>query len=228
MKFRKNKKFTEEEKQEIVEYIKVNNISSVKERFGVWPETVKYWIASEDEKRRISEQGKRRHQKVKDNPSIKKRNLQYREQRKREGITSEKWKEWYNGMSEEKKIKHAANVKQHRLDNLEHYKQRSKKKYLKEKEQGLHRKKYNEDPLHKLKCNIREHIRQAVKYSNLIKDHPSIMYLGCSIEEFKAHIERQFRDGMTWDNHSRGEKWIRLSLMFTPEEYGTDEGVQYE
>jgi len=24
------------------------------------------------------------------------------------------------------------------------------------------------------------------------------------------------------------EKWIRLALMFTPEEYGTDEGVQYE
>ena len=24
------------------------------------------------------------------------------------------------------------------------------------------------------------------------------------------------------------EKWVRLSLMFTPEEYGTDEGVQYE
>jgi len=24
------------------------------------------------------------------------------------------------------------------------------------------------------------------------------------------------------------EKWIRLSLMFTPEEYGIDEGVEYE
>ena len=36
------------------------------------------------------------------------------------------------------------------------------------------------------------------------------MYLGCSIEEFKAHIERQFRDGMTWDNHSRGEKCWHL------------------
>ena len=25
-------------------------------------------------------------------------------------------------------------------------------------------------------------------------------YLGCSIEEFKAHIEKQFKEGMTWDN----------------------------
>jgi hypothetical protein len=26
-------------------------------------------------------------------------------------------------------------------------------------------------------------------------------YLGCTIGEFKEHIEKQFTDGMTWENH---------------------------
>jgi hypothetical protein len=56
-----------------------------------------------------------------------------------------------------------------------------------------------------MRCNIREHVRQAVKYSNVSKSHPSIEYLGCTIEEFKLHIEKQFKEGMSWENHSRGE-----------------------
>jgi hypothetical protein len=27
------------------------------------------------------------------------------------------------------------------------------------------------------------------------------LYLGCNIEEFKKHIEAQFVENMTWDNH---------------------------
>jgi len=28
-------------------------------------------------------------------------------------------------------------------------------------------------------------------------------YVGCTIEEFKAHIEAQFKEGMSWDNHGK-------------------------
>ena len=35
----------------------------------------------------------------------------------------------------------------------------------------------------------------AIGYSNL-------EYLGCSIEEFIAHIEGEFTEGMSWDNYS--------------------------
>ena len=28
-------------------------------------------------------------------------------------------------------------------------------------------------------------------------------YLGCSMVEFVKHIEKQFKDGMTWDNYGR-------------------------
>jgi hypothetical protein len=33
-------------------------------------------------------------------------------------------------------------------------------------------------------------------------------YLGCSIEEFKKHLESYWEPGMTWDNYGNGlEKW---------------------
>ena len=29
----------------------------------------------------------------------------------------------------------------------------------------------------------------------------STEYLGCDIDTFKAHIESQFKEGMTWESH---------------------------
>ena len=31
--------------------------------------------------------------------------------------------------------------------------------------------------------------------------------LGCSVDEFRRHIERLFKDGMSWDNYGRYGKW---------------------
>lgn len=47
------------------------------------------------------------------------------------------------------------------------------------------------------------------------KSKASIEYLGCSIDEFKKHIEKQFKDGMTWKNHG---KWHIDHI--TPLKYG--------
>jgi hypothetical protein len=41
-------------------------------------------------------------------------------------------------------------------------------------------------------------VRRALKSD---KSKHSIEYLGCNIEEFKEHIENQFIEGMTWENH---------------------------
>jgi len=35
------------------------------------------------------------------------------------------------------------------------------------------------------------------------KELSSQEYLGCDINKFKQHIENQFVDGMTWDNHGK-------------------------
>ena len=52
-------------------------------------------------------------------------------------------------------------------------------------------------------------MRGAVNYmlrtAKIKKICRSIEYLGCSPQELREHIEKQFRDGMTWENH--GPVW---------------------
>jgi transposase-like protein len=204
-KFRKNKKVTPERKQEIIEYAQKYGVTkALKDKFGVWPETVRYWIDA-DLREKLSTKGRERHKTRKHDKEYKEKCLLYRQHRRETGEGKAKWLEWWNNLSEEEKEEKKKYVKQHRLDNIEHYKERSKKKYQKEKEDGVYRRKYKEDPVVRMKSNIREHVRQALKYSNVSKTHPSITYLGCSIEEFRAYIENKFVEGMSWENHGRGE-----------------------
>ncbi len=50
----------------------------------------------------------------------------------------------------------------------------------------------------KLRETIRSRIAMAIK--GKAKRGSAIQLLGCSVEEFKLHIELQFQPGMTWDN----------------------------
>jgi hypothetical protein len=54
-----------------------------------------------------------------------------------------------------------------------------------------------------LKRKIRSYVSRAVKQKRTYKS--TIDYLDCSIAEFKQHIERQFKEGMSWDNY--GTEW---------------------
>lgn len=65
-----------------------------------------------------------------------------------------------------------------------------------------HRRKYKEDPLYRLVCLVRCRISEVTR-TNRLKGHKSSMkYLGCTVEEFKTHLENQFQPGMTWDNNT--------------------------
>ena len=45
-----------------------------------------------------------------------------------------------------------------------------------------------------ISCRVRDALREN-------KELHSKEYICCSIEEFKNHIESQFKDGMSWENH---------------------------
>ena len=81
---------------------------------------------------------------------------------------------------------------------------KSKKKLYQKnhlKEIGIHRKKRRDnDPLYKLKGNIRSLINLSIKNKGYTKKSKTYEYLGCSYEEFKNHLERQFSKSMTWQN----------------------------
>lgn len=55
------------------------------------------------------------------------------------------------------------------------------------------------NPHFRLKHYLRSRLRKALKRNS--KCGSAVRDLGCSIEEFKKHIEEQFRPGMSWDNH---------------------------
>lgn len=62
-------------------------------------------------------------------------------------------------------------------------------------------KKRHENPLFKLGKNIANNISSSLKAKRVIKRKKTVEILGCSIPEFKKHIESQFEDWMSWDNY---------------------------
>lgn len=57
------------------------------------------------------------------------------------------------------------------------------------------------DPEFKIKCLLRNRILSALKKNCIGKAYKSTELLGCSISDYKIHLEKQFKDGMTWQNH---------------------------
>ena len=61
--------------------------------------------------------------------------------------------------------------------------------------------KYKNNPIFKLKQNIRNRIRQTIKQNRFTKKSKTYQILGCSYEEFKTYLESKFEPWMTWDNY---------------------------
>ena len=59
------------------------------------------------------------------------------------------------------------------------------------------------DPLYKLTRDMRSLIAISIKNNGYTKRSKTYEILGCSYEQFKAHIEQQFTEGMNWDNHGK-------------------------
>lgn len=58
---------------------------------------------------------------------------------------------------------------------------------------------YKTDPEFKLRHRLAKRILTAIQRE--YKSGSTLELIGCSIDEAKKHIESQFKDGMTWDNH---------------------------
>ena len=64
------------------------------------------------------------------------------------------------------------------------------------------RKKRNNDNIFRLTDNIRSLIGQSFKNNGFNKNNKTMQILGCTIPEFKLHIQSQFKEGMSWDNRT--------------------------
>ena len=86
-------------------------------------------------------------------------------------------------------------------------KEKSKEYYskseTKERRNKIQNRRRKEDIGFALRQNVSQRINKALKNVNSVKSDKTVKYLGCSMVEFVKHIEKQFKDGMTWDNYGR-------------------------
>lgn len=123
--------------------------------------------------------------------------------------------------SECKKCKKNRNEKRYKTKRTEILLKR--KQYVKnnEKSEKIYQKKYREnnknifnrqlwysnkikkDFLFKFKTKIRSSIKAGFNRKRFSKKSKTYEILGCTYEEFKIYIEKQFLSWMTWDNHGK-------------------------
>ena len=98
-------------------------------------------------------------------------------------------------------------IEKKKLERQERNKLRSSEYYAENRESLLkysYKKKLERlksDPIFKFKTLISHRIRRAIISQNGTKSEKTLNYLGCSIEEARVHIEKQFTEGMNWSNH---------------------------
>lgn len=90
---------------------------------------------------------------------------------------------------------------------IEKQRETKRKSAMKHKEKrSIRQKEKLTEPARKMIHSQRVAIRHMLH--NEIKSDKTVDLLGCTPDEFKMYIEKQFVEGMTWDNHGKGEdKW---------------------
>lgn len=65
------------------------------------------------------------------------------------------------------------------------------------------KKKYKTDILYSLKVKIRGRLQVFLKKKKLSKNDSTFKMLGCSPQKFKKYLEKKFKPGMNWKNHTK-------------------------
>lgn len=129
-------------------------------------------------------------------------------------MSKEKQKEWYQANKERLRAKRKEyyeknidKIKQYRKDNKDKIKESNYQYYIKnneiinDKRTKKWKEKYDNDPMFKLKHNIRTSLQRLFKVTNLKKITKTEILLGCSFEDFKVYLESKFEPWMNWDNY---------------------------
>lgn len=108
-----------------------------------------------------------------------------------------------------------------RLKAQQKYRLKHKEKIAVKRRVYFHKRLEN-DIQYKLMWLLRSRVMIALKSNLANKAYKTIELLGCSIEEARQHIENQFEDWMTWENHGLWEidhiKPVSSFNLILPEE----------
>ena len=144
----------------------------------------------EQNKERIKQQATQRNEKIKkDDPEwYKYKSSKY----------AAKWLE-----KEDNRERQRLQSKQWRENNKEHIQEYRRSEAFKEKRRKRHAAKMQTDEAYKAKCALRCVVRSAFTRISKNKPTKTAKLLGCTWEEAKAHIEKFFKEGMTWSNYGK-------------------------
>lgn len=107
--------------------------------------------------------------------------------KKNSEILKQKSKNWYN------------ENRDYSLEQRKIYAQKNKDS-IKKRQRKYMINKYRSDLHTKIKMNLSKRMRQFFSKNG----SKTIDFIGCSIDDFKTHLEKQFIEGMSWDNYGRG------------------------
>lgn len=127
-------------------------------------------------------------------------NQSYTNNKEKRNATSKMWYE----LNKEKHIKYTSDYQKSNPE----INRRSTAKYLKNNPEyytGYRRNRYKNDPQFKLRIILGTRLNEVLKKSKTNKGSNIIKLLGCSLEDLKLHLEKQFKEEMDWGNH--GSYW---------------------
>jgi len=149
--------------------------------------------------------------------------------RKFKGGKSESDKRYYI-KNREKRLKYFSDWQkenyEHRKKYMDEYREKNSDRIRIVKRTYERTRKAN-DPLYKLISNFRTAIYQVLKENNVDKNGHYFEILKYSPEELISHLEKQFKDGMTWDNYGEWhvDHFIPIS-SFNIKEIGDSEFIK--
>jgi hypothetical protein len=149
--------------------------------------------------------------------------------RKFKGGKSESDKRYYK-KNRDKRLKYFSDWQKENRDRLYEYHKEWREKniegYRKHKREYQKTRKAN-DPIYKLISNFRTAIYQVLKENNVEKNGHYFEILKYSPDELISHLEKQFKDDMSWDNYG---KWhvdhIKPISSFDINEIGDNEFME--
>lgn len=133
---------------------------------------------------------------------------QIKEYRERNSeVIRERKKKWNKSLSKEyRRKKHERYVAKIGIDELN---RRTRERRKTEKYRASQRKRERErratDPSFRLMKNMRRGVASICQRQGTIKNTRTAELIGCSVDEFINHLERNFKRGMSWENY--GTYW---------------------
>lgn len=98
------------------------------------------------------------------------------------------------------KAKNKETLSEYNRNYLKKYYEDNKAKLIKQTSEYT-AKRTREDVNFRLARNLRRRLHHALKGTN--KAESTLALLGCTLLQFRAHLETKFRDGMTWKNYGK-------------------------